>query len=141
MSESALECLRDLFREARDGALPFGCRWESDDRHDAYVAVLRADQVRDYFGQLETVFDGGWEEENSAEAPASVQCVMKSLGGLRSGQYLFAQEVSAEFVGYVALWPWQNGVNVSVRVGVFDLTGGRDRGSSAIEILSASFES
>ena len=140
MSEAALECLRGLFREAKDGAAPFGCRWESDDRHDAYVAVIRTEQVEAYLGQLENVFEGGWEDENAAQAPVAVQHVMKSLGGLRSGQYLFAQEVGDDLIGYVALWPWQNGVNVSVRVGVLGMNDASGDQGAARQILSTLFE-
>ena len=139
MSDTALDCLRGLLNQARDGASPFGCRWDTDNRHDAYVAVLRADQINEYFGQLEASFDGGWEEENADKAPASVQHLMKKLGGLRSGQFLFAQPVGDELIGYVAFWPWQNGVNVSVRVGVMSLSDSEDGRGTAQELLKESF--
>ena len=139
MSESALDCLRGLFNQARDGVSPFGCRWDTDNRHDAYVAVLKADQIKEYFGQLESVFDGGWEEENADKAPEPVKILIERLGGLRSGQYLFAQAVGDDLVGYVALWPWQNGVNVSVRVGVMALSESKADHGGALEILKESF--
>ncbi|MFC1837780.1 hypothetical protein ACFLYW_03775, partial [Thermodesulfobacteriota bacterium] len=61
-------------------------------------------------------FDSCWNEETVSLAPGKVRSVAKGLGELREGQLLFASDPEQEALLLGALWPWQNGKKISLRI-------------------------
>lgn len=108
------------------GKLELACRafkekeatanWEWEDRMDAALSVYPAEngpKVRDV---LEEHFAATWSAATLADAPAALQRLVGSLGGIRGGQELLTSDPSLDLMVAVALWPWGSGAKISIRL-------------------------
>jgi len=90
--------------------------WEWEDRMDAALSVYGSDDSARVRSLLEEHFKAHWDAGTLSTAPPNVQKFVGSLGGLRSGQEIFASDPDLDLVVAVALWPWGGGAKISIRL-------------------------
>ena len=108
---------------ASKAAVPGGHKWSWDDRFEAGLVVVRAEDVQAVHGVVKAAYSHSWEPKDIPTGPAILQALDGGLGGMRVDQSLYSVEIDPETWVYAAFWPWGSGVNISVRVGVFMLPG------------------
>jgi hypothetical protein len=59
-----------------------------------------------------------WTSESFASAPDEVRALAQRCGDLRAGQLLMTSDAVAGMILFAMWWPWGDGQQVSVRVGV-----------------------
>ena len=94
------------------------CGFRGDDRYHAVTAVLGIEDADALNDKLQEVFKTCWEHDGLESAEGAVRALVLDLQGMRPGQLLYTLDIGPETIFYVALWPWNNGKRVSVRLGV-----------------------
>jgi len=92
--------------------------WEWDDYIGAVLAtfnIKHAEHVRDV---LDNSFASQWDDRDIVRAPASIQLIAHSLGGLRPTQRLYVTPEEERIVAYGAWWPWGDEETISIRIGL-----------------------
>ena len=105
--------------------------WKWDSRFETALAEFSVDNkgsVREILGRYLNI---AWDSSNIPKAPDAVQMIASRLGGLRSGQLLFASDSSQKAFVFGAWWPWGDGKTISIRVAPFD-TGLSDSEAAAL---------
>jgi hypothetical protein len=92
--------------------------WGWDDYLSAALAVFPATDGPKVAALLATALPGSWDVATIASAPAPVKAQAQTMGGLRTGQRLFASHDARGALAFAAWWPWGDGKKVSLRVGV-----------------------
>jgi len=59
-----------------------------------------------------------WSETTLRKAPPVIHEVADATGGVRADQLLLATSSISGVIAYGLWWPWGNGVNISLRVGL-----------------------
>ena len=90
--------------------------WEWEERFGAALSVYQAEDGTQIRGVLDGYFKAKWDAGTLPDAPAGVQQLVKSLGGLRGGQELITSDPRLDLVVAVALWPWGGGAKISIRL-------------------------
>ena len=90
--------------------------WNWDDRFMAVLSEFPSDQEEEVMSVLEKHFDTCWDEETINYAPGKVRSVAKDLGNVRQGQRLFSSDSKQDALLLGAIWPWQNGEKISLRM-------------------------
>ena len=92
--------------------------WNWDDRYQAVLSEFPADQKKDVLAVLEKNFDRCWDDETINYAPGKIRSVAKDLGDVWEGQRLFSSDPNNDDLLLGAIWPWQNGEKISLRIRV-----------------------
>ena len=100
------------------GWVPEACGFRGDDRYHAVTAVLSIEDADALNDQLQDAFETCWEHTGLESAEGAVRALVMDLQGMRPGQLLYTVDIGPGMICYVALWPWNNGKRVSVRIGV-----------------------
>jgi hypothetical protein len=127
LNKSDLENVCREFFMAFQGVLS----WKWDSRFQTALAefsVDNKDSVREILGRYLNI---AWDSSNIPKAPDAVQMIASRLGGLRSGQLLFASDPNQKVFFFGAWWPWGDGKTISIRVAPFD-TGLSDSEAAAL---------
>jgi hypothetical protein len=90
--------------------------WNWDDRFQAVLSEFPAEQEEEVVSVLEKYFEACWDEETIDYAPGKVRSVAKDLGNVRQGQRLFSSDPDQDALLLGAIWPWQNGEKISLRM-------------------------
>ena len=90
--------------------------WNWDDRFMAVLSEFPSDQEEEVMSVLEKHFDTCWDDETINYAPGKVRSVAKDLGNVRQGQRLFSSDSNQDALLLGAIWPWQNGEKISLRM-------------------------
>ena len=112
--------------------VPDTCGFRGDDRYHAVTAVLSIEDADALNDKLQDTFETCWEHTGLEAAEGAVRALVVDLQGMRPGQLLYTVDVSPEMICYVALWPWNNGKRVSLRIGVHSTDMGSDALTSAM---------
>ena len=107
--------------------------FRGDDRYHAVTAVLSIEDADALNDKLPDVFDTCWEHTGLEIAEGAVRALVMDLQGMRPGQLLYTLDISPEMICYVALWPWNNGKRVSLRMGVHSTDMESDALASAMD--------
>ena len=91
--------------------------WKWDSRFEAVLAKFAAGKQESIRGILERSLRITWDSSNIDTAPEVVRETIRYLGGLRSGQFLFASDPNQEVFIFCAWWPWGDGKTISIRIG------------------------
>lgn len=116
LNKSDLENVCREFFMAFQGVLS----WKWDSRFETALAefsVDNKDTVREILGRYLSI---AWDSSNIAKAPDALRMIASRLGGLRSGQLLFASDSNQSVFVFGAWWPWGNGKTISIRVAPLD---------------------
>lgn len=117
MSGEKLAVVKDIL-EAFQKAPLLGSGWVVDDRFKHVVMrVLSKEEIESVWTDLESIFSKGFEEESLVTASKDVQHLASIMGGLRDEQFLFIREANEGLLAFMAIWPWQNAPQVSLRLG------------------------
>ena len=94
--------------------------WKVDTRFNAATATIQMAISKDIQNLLEDSFPRKWTVEESEPNSEIMEKVVGSVGGPGPGQILYTSDESSQPIVYCAWWPWGNGNNISLRIGVFD---------------------
>ena len=100
--------------------LPGSPMWELDDRYNTVVAVFDKDSSETIFSALKALFSQEWGKKTVRKAPARVKSITDSISGINKGQIVFTTDDIADAVLFAAWWPWGDGMNISLRIGISD---------------------
>jgi len=93
--------------------------WQWDGRFKTPLAEFPIDRKGEILELLEKHLVSRWDAASVAEAPEVVQEILKTLGGLMSGQLLLLSDLEKPAFLFCAWWPWGNGQRISIRIGAF----------------------
>ena len=94
--------------------------WKIDTRFNAATTTIQTAMAKDIQNLLESSFSKTWSVESTEPNSEIMEKVVGSVGGLGPGQILYTSDESVQPIVYCAWWPWGNGNNVSLRIGIFD---------------------
>jgi hypothetical protein len=101
-------------------AMPSTYRWQWDTRFSVAMIVIERRDMPVILGSISKEFNGQWNDANIDSAPEAVMNVVNDTFGIQPGQILFNSDDQQDMVLLAAWWPWGNGVNVSLRIGLFE---------------------
>ena len=120
------EMVKSLEHEIQElaAALRECADWQWDARFKTALAEFSIDRADEILDVLNGYLVCTWDATSVAEAPVAVREVVKTLGGLMSGQLLLLSDASRPAFLFCAWWPWGNGRTISIRIAPFsnDLT-------------------
>ena len=93
--------------------------WQWDGRFKTPLAEFPIDRKGEILELLEKHLVSRWDASSVVEAPEVVREILKTLGGLMSGQLLLLSNLEGPAFLFCAWWPWGNGQKVSIRIGAF----------------------
>ena len=85
------------------------------------LIVFEKEERESVLSVLTHEFDQQWDSTTIGNASYLVGEVVSSLFGILPGQLLFTSEAGAGLLLLAAWWPWDNGNNISLRIGIFCL--------------------
>ena len=100
--------------------LPGSSVWELDDRFNTVVAAFERNSSEIIFSALKASFSQEWSKKTVRKAPAHIKSIADSISGIETGQIVFTTNGGADPVLFAAWWPWGDGINISLRIGVSD---------------------
>jgi len=116
LNQSDIENVCKEFFVAFQGILS----WRWDSRFETALAEFLADNKDSVRAILGRCLGIAWDSSNIAKAPDAVRMIATRLGGLRSGQLLFASDSNQKAFVFGAWWPWGDGKTISIRVAPCD---------------------
>ena len=84
------------------------------DNDDYFEVVVKKNCLGGIIQILENIF-GSPAWPSSAGLSKEIEKAIKNLGGLRSGQTLYAM-TKDEFCLFAMLWPWQDGERITIKI-------------------------
>ena len=90
--------------------------WSWEGRFGAALAQFTAADTDKVIGLIRPHFVSMWDSSIIAEAGPRITDFCAQLGGLRSGQLLFASDPDQDILLFGAWWPWGNGQTISIRI-------------------------
>ncbi len=100
--------------------LPGSSVWELDDRFNTVVAAFERNSSEIILSALKASFSQEWSKKTVRKAPAHIKSIADSISGIETGQIVFTTNGGADPVLFAAWWPWGDGINISLRIGVSD---------------------
>lgn len=91
-------------------------KWEWDARFLCVVAAFPIEDKNRVLKGMKKYFPVKWDGSNIRESPQTIQGIADYLGGIAPGQQLLSPAPDEELRALVALWPWNNGRTVSIRI-------------------------
>lgn len=92
--------------------------WSWDTRFTCAASSFAADYAKEARAAAALSLPNVWTEVTLRKAPDEVQQVAEQTGGVGQGQLLLASAVVDGVFAYGLWWPWRNGVNISMRIGL-----------------------
>ena len=90
--------------------------WQWDSRFETILAEFAVDDKGSIRSILERYLSNIWDSSTIGQAPGSVQKITRHLGGLMSGQLLFASDPNLDTFMFCAWWPWGDAKTISIRL-------------------------
>ncbi len=100
--------------------LPESYVWKLDDRFNTVVAAFERSSSEIIFSALKASFSQEWSKKTVRKAPRHIKGITASISGIETGQIVFTTDGDADPVLFAAWWPWGDGINISLRIGVSD---------------------
>lgn len=111
----------DTTLEALVAGLEGIIEWRWDGRFNTALGELSASDKTRVLEILEQHLVSSWDSSSVREAPDVVQDIVKSLGGLMSGQLLLLSDSRQAACIFCAWWPWGSGARISIRIAPFSV--------------------
>jgi len=102
-------------------SMPSSYRWQWDERFHVALIVFEKEDMESILSTVSNEFDQQWDSTTIANASDLIGKLVNSLFGVSPGQRIFAFEEGAGLILFAAWWPWDNGSNISLRIGIFSL--------------------
>ncbi len=87
-----------------------------DQRMGAALATYTAVQSAAVDELLARHLPSRWDHDTASEAPAPIQALCGSRGGVQFGQSVAATDPDAAVLAVALIWPWNNGQTISLRI-------------------------
>lgn len=91
------------------------------------LVVVQQEDTESILSTVSHEFDQQWDSATVNGASELIRTLANSLSGVFSGQLLFISEDGTGLILFATWWPWDNGINISLRIGMFWLEGAFDR--------------
>ncbi len=101
--------------------IPDGCQWSWDDKFGHALVVFAKEDLELILLPIALEFEQKWDFATIDGSAAVISDFVHSGFGLMPGQDFFiAQDPQhREIILYATCWPWGNGDNFSLRIGIF----------------------
>lgn len=119
-----LSSMKDLCQRIR-GTIHPSLAWDWDSRFQVARMVLTLGQSKDVYSFILKEFAENWVAESLPQAPDLVQHLADQIFGLRHGQLLFTLNSRTHIIMFAAWWPWEDGQNISLRIGMRPVEGSK----------------
>jgi hypothetical protein len=100
-------------------SIPDDYDWQWEDRFGVVMTVFDKIDMDEIRTSVLQGFDQHWDSSNVNDAPEIITSLIKALYGISPGQVLFHTDQETGIILYAAWWPWGNGVNISLRIGIY----------------------
>jgi len=117
-----LSKMKDLCQRIR-GEIHPSLAWDWDERFHVARMVLTLGQSKDVYSFMLKEFAENWVAESLPQAPDLIQRLADQIFGLRHGQLLFTMNNRSLIIVFAAWWPWEDGQNISLRIGMRPVEG------------------
>jgi hypothetical protein len=109
--------------------------WTWDHRFKCVTSAIPVDAEPAARALLAAVVPAEWTQASFPTAPEAVRALSARCGDLRTGQLLFTGEAVEGMTPFAMWWPWGDGSNISVRLGI----AGSDRPKELYPLVRALF--
>lgn len=101
--------------------IPTASRWAWDDRYNHALVVFDKEDLELILLPIAMEFDQKWDFQTIAGSSRLINDFIQSGFGLMPGQNFFvaSDEHASGLLLYATCWPWGDGANFSLRVGLF----------------------
>ena len=101
--------------------IPAGSQWSWDDKYNHALVVFDKEDLELILLPIALEFEQTWDFNTIDDSSRLISDFIQSGFGLMPGQNLFiaADESAAGILLYATCWPWGDGDNFSLRVGLF----------------------
>ena len=130
--------LEKVLRDARK-ALPTQRAWGWDKRYEAALLVTSPDNADPIRRALARILTDTWDESSLGNATQEVRKLALELQRVRPQQELFTKRIDNAQIVFAAYWPWRNNSHVSIRLGVFCVSGSTSAVAAARDLVKATF--
>ena len=100
-------------------SMPSSYRWQWDERFHVALIVFEKEDMESILSIVSNEFDQQWDSTTIDNASDLIGKLADSLSGVSPGQRIFTSEEGASLILFAAWWPWGNGSNISMRIGIF----------------------
>lgn len=118
MSENNLDIFKQLCSNIINNT-PAEYKWQWDDRFNVALVVFEKKDIEKIFSTVINEFMAKWEAKTIAKASKFIRKLVKSIFDIKPGQVIFTSDEKLSAVLLAAWWPWDNGSNVSLRIGIY----------------------
>ena len=85
------------------------------------LLVFEKEDMESILSTVSNEFDQQWDITTVNSASDLIRELANSFSGISPGQIMFTSEDGAGLILFAAWWPWDNGINISLRIGMFSL--------------------
>jgi hypothetical protein len=100
-------------------SVPTSYHWQWDTRFNVALVVIDKRDMPVVLPLISQKFNQTWNDANIDTAPSVIMDVINDNFGIQPGQILFNSDDKNDLILLAAWWPWGNGVNISLRIGLF----------------------
>ena len=100
-------------------AIPDSYQWQWDTRFNVALVVIDKQNMPSILSLISQEFNQKWNDANIDNAPEVIMDVVNNIFGIQPGQILFSSDDRNDLILLAAWWPWGNGINISLRIGLF----------------------
>jgi len=109
--------------------------WDWDDRFHVSRLVLTIGQSKEVYSFMLKEFAENWVAESLPDAPVLIRHLADQIFGIRHGQLLFTMNNKSLTILFAAWWPWEDGQNISLRIGLRPVEGSHYREADLEKLL------
>ncbi|MDY6935140.1 MAG: hypothetical protein SVZ03_13080 [Spirochaetota bacterium] len=101
--------------------IPSSYEWEMDERFNTPIIIFDKKDKDVILTTVSLEFDKYWESDSIVKPSKIIKKLINSINGIQPGQKVFASTEADKLILFAAWWPWNNDVNISLRIGMFTL--------------------
>jgi hypothetical protein len=92
--------------------------WKWDRRFETVLGEFSVEKQEVVRQTLERHLRLTWDSSNVGHAPQVIRAIDDRFGGLRPGQIIFTSDPAGDALIFCTWWPWSDGKEISIRIGV-----------------------
>ncbi len=117
MTDCNLEKLKDVCDRVRENILN-EYTWKWDEEFFAALLVVNQDDIDQVLSVVSKEFDQEYDFATLDDSTGNINKFINSVFGMVPGQRIFAFEAESDLILFATWWPWGNGLNISLRIGI-----------------------